>query len=591
MNSIPSWQELESRADLVDLAPLGEASQSSLSKYSKPDDAQRAVQNVGAAFAFHTEREANPWWRLDLKDPYPVAWIVVHNRPRFEAKAASLVTEISQDGVDWRVLHRNPGIFGSGQGGDPLVIAVPEGMNVRFVRLSLEAEEMFHLSRVQAFASRNPGVCVAHRIDGLGARLLVMLNTMVFADRHNVDFKFTWPVRSAEAALHHAIESVESTFSSRFIAEHYLAELPHGILRPQGDDRVRIAAMLGSGRPLLLAAKNIQSQLRRLENDGRDSGFVKAFERIRFAPRLEDIRRAINAITLPPHPVAVHMRAGDIVYGDYRFSNEFTAKVISYPVARKILLDLLAEGRTPVLFSQDPGTGRLLAGEFGIPLGADLVAGVTGNELETAMAELFLMARCEGIFAGDSNFPIISAVVGAVPLVDPAARFGGRTQVEIIRDGMAGMLAAGVDGLQVAFARWSAVYYSTDDSIVDRVAYMEQAIANDPGNDFYRLIQAGLHFERGESVKADAILQDLYDRHADSKSFAGSGMRRFLRLFFTGTNPRTDTIVAPIRAGGEAGSHLGLYFTGLFQLVRKDTRGAKAWFRRLPQDGPPLKYC
>jgi hypothetical protein len=40
-------KNLSEQENLTDIAPLGKATQSSLSKWSKPDDAQRAVMDVG----------------------------------------------------------------------------------------------------------------------------------------------------------------------------------------------------------------------------------------------------------------------------------------------------------------------------------------------------------------------------------------------------------------------------------------------------------------------------------------------------------------------------------------------------------------
>jgi hypothetical protein len=56
--------------NLTDIAPLGRAIQSSLSKWSKPNDAQKAVMNISDVnFAFHTDKKQNPWWELTLGKP------------------------------------------------------------------------------------------------------------------------------------------------------------------------------------------------------------------------------------------------------------------------------------------------------------------------------------------------------------------------------------------------------------------------------------------------------------------------------------------------------------------------------------------
>ncbi|MDR3177343.1 MAG: hypothetical protein LBT96_00010 [Campylobacteraceae bacterium] len=82
--------------NLIDIAPLGKATQSSLSQWSKPNDAQRAVTDVGnVTFAFHTNKEQNPWWILTFDKPKHIEYIILHNRrDAYQERSQRLTIEL-----------------------------------------------------------------------------------------------------------------------------------------------------------------------------------------------------------------------------------------------------------------------------------------------------------------------------------------------------------------------------------------------------------------------------------------------------------------------------------------------------------------
>jgi len=60
--------EIEKYISLVDVAAGKSATQSSLSKWSKPADASRALDpNLEADFSFHTDKMENLWLLGDFK--------------------------------------------------------------------------------------------------------------------------------------------------------------------------------------------------------------------------------------------------------------------------------------------------------------------------------------------------------------------------------------------------------------------------------------------------------------------------------------------------------------------------------------------
>jgi FkbM family methyltransferase len=82
------------------------ARQSSFYRKNYPADA--AVDGVLATdFSIHTaEGDAQPWWEVDLGCPTDIRRIICLDRPKFEARAASMSFSTSLDGANYDVVYR-----------------------------------------------------------------------------------------------------------------------------------------------------------------------------------------------------------------------------------------------------------------------------------------------------------------------------------------------------------------------------------------------------------------------------------------------------------------------------------------------------
>jgi len=136
----------------VNIAPRGACTQSSLSKWSSgPDEANRAVRaEKTGGFAFHTDFQDEPWWRIDLGAAVRFDEILCYNRlDACAERAAKLVVEISHDGEIWGIVHRNEGGFG-GLDGHPLRVVCPDTV-AQYVRLRVADRTALHLDGVEIY--------------------------------------------------------------------------------------------------------------------------------------------------------------------------------------------------------------------------------------------------------------------------------------------------------------------------------------------------------------------------------------------------------------------------------------------------------
>lgn len=137
--------------DKIDIAKSGDAKQSSLSKWSKKDDPQRAVLDLPDEYAFHTKRQINPWWYLQFECSKYVDLIVIENRrnSRFFARAFNLRVEIFDELFVPRTILEGQVEFGTYSKIGPLVI--PVGLDVKAVKITALGKSVLHLASVKIY--------------------------------------------------------------------------------------------------------------------------------------------------------------------------------------------------------------------------------------------------------------------------------------------------------------------------------------------------------------------------------------------------------------------------------------------------------
>ena len=136
----------------VNLARSKPASQSSTSEWSRPNDAQGAVDGIiSGSYAFHTSNQANPWWQVDLGGQASIDEVRIFNRLDCCAeRARTLQVMLSDDGRQWRTVYRHGGNLFGGRDGKPLKVAL-SGASARYVRLQLNEANWFHLDEVEVY--------------------------------------------------------------------------------------------------------------------------------------------------------------------------------------------------------------------------------------------------------------------------------------------------------------------------------------------------------------------------------------------------------------------------------------------------------
>jgi hypothetical protein len=105
-------------------------------------------------YGFHTEREQQPWWCVDLLAPHRIGEIHIYNRSDSAVvarRAADLEVMASHDTDHWTTLLARASSEPFGLDGTPLVISVTSAEPYRFILVRLPGTGFLHLDEVEVY--------------------------------------------------------------------------------------------------------------------------------------------------------------------------------------------------------------------------------------------------------------------------------------------------------------------------------------------------------------------------------------------------------------------------------------------------------
>ena len=117
------------------------------------DDAIGACDGIkDGTWGFHTDRQDDPWWQIDLGKITSLERIAIYNRCDFADRASRLVILLSDDAETFRQVYRHDGkVFFGHTDGKPLIVEFGDA-TARYVRLQLPGRDYFHLDEVEIYA-------------------------------------------------------------------------------------------------------------------------------------------------------------------------------------------------------------------------------------------------------------------------------------------------------------------------------------------------------------------------------------------------------------------------------------------------------
>lgn len=397
---------------------------------------------------------------------------------------------------------------------------------------------------------------VTNRKDGLGGRLLAMANAKALADRLGYRFGFTWNSRNILDEGSHTVDVVGKIFSADFIDRHWLGEkisrAGFGVLGGKEFTPSDLGAVARQGRLRGWICDEFDALDFFHDDNAEPVGRSETLRAFGFSPAVRNALDAAGKRRFPGPMAALHLRSGDIVYGQNRRRLVFAEKVIPSVLAKAIITELSSRGLTTLLVGQDHATLDYLTAETGALRTNDFGAGEFREETLNAFFEMALMARCQQIHAGGSIYATVASLLGDRPCIGPSALFGKSRAAEIVTEELRAH-QSDYHRLESAFGyRWA--FQALEDEISPARAreLLGKAQALDPENDAYDLKMAAACFRDGDHAAGEAILKSLMISQSRRRSSIPLPMMDVLTSRLGGYRPMAndfDVFLAAARAG------------------------------------------
>ncbi len=442
---------------------------------------------------------------------------------------------------------------------------------------------------------------VCNRTDGLGERLRAMCNAIAIAEFLGLGFRFSWPAGMKDHPQFHAVRPAEMTFSPDFVRAHRVdslaavdyAELAKARYTPDG--LREMAAQSPHG--LLVQRDDLREIMDMRAQPDWQPRFRRAFDSLPFCAGAEGARAHALTATMPPDCVAIHLRAGDIVFGEHRFRNLYSSKVVTYPVAKRLIAYLIEQGKYPLIFGQDAATCNLLAERFGVRtaaawLGMGRSEGGEADALEAAIAEIVLMSRCERILAGNSGFALLAAGLSGVIHDNPVGLLTPEQTVAlIVSDADLDDTSVALPDLQRAFAFFTAYRLGQKSAPAeDRLTMLGRAIHYDRHNAFYRITKACEYIGAGRWKMAEGELERLFQTsYRPGSAMTASELYRMLPQGKARINEMAPLMKTIARLAARPEAPYANFLLGMVAMISHDPAAA-GFIARSPAGDPANPY-
>ena len=112
---------------------------------------------ISSELGFHTDRERNPWWQVNLEGLYLIDRVQIHNRRHCAERLRTFTILRSVNGLDWFPCFkkRDSAVFGATDSAP--FVAKPNGEHIaRYIRIRLDAYDFLHFNECEIFGHPIP---------------------------------------------------------------------------------------------------------------------------------------------------------------------------------------------------------------------------------------------------------------------------------------------------------------------------------------------------------------------------------------------------------------------------------------------------
>lgn len=438
------WKE----DDLIDIAIGKIATQSSVCKMSRENDACRAVNpciyNQKIPYSSCTAYEFNPWWMIDLESEYKIETILVYNSSIDPEAIKSLEVYVSNDKEHWQYIEKDLFAWNSL---NSIEISLSQRISTRYVKFSLQGKNSLKLKKVQIFIRKYKGIIIPTRQDGFGARMIAVLNAMYLAEKTGFKFGLWWPEYKNYGDKDNAIivENENKIFSEKFIQEYSVTnskiDIIEGLEYASIDDikNGNFGSTLGWWKSYPLDCNMIID----LDESDYIETCKKNWRNIDFSMQYKNIILSQSQYLKSRNNIGIHVRNGETIFA-YNFRRLIFQKMIMdrfFPL--ELVVELVLRNQNSesniILFGMDTeglnkvkSITRSLSESKLIFLSSDFISKEM-SEMEKIFFDVSLLSQAGTVFCVKQSFYTkFASLIGNCRLIEYDSIFSMEEQFDII---------------------------------------------------------------------------------------------------------------------------------------------------------------
>jgi len=379
-------------------------------------------------------------------------------------------------------------------------------------------------------------IIVSNRTDGLGERLCAMMNAIRLADALDTDFRFHWtsdiwnPVYHQLATdkdkqiLGQSVASQEEIFAVSFIKDYALTQHNPQKYRPCPPKPMTLAKFKAAEVDGAIAGwvpnQNFlentwdKSFLQKVKTSSKD-----AFGRIAFCPPIEALVQSAQNERLPRFD-AIHLRSGDMVFGEVRKWGQWSNKVLNPSVAIDLIRTIKKKGRQVILFGQDVDGLKALSHELDCLFVGDMIPATATTPTQRALYEIVLMSRAQNIYAGYSGFSRAACMIGNTRAKLPSQLYSIENYLDVTLTDL-GNNSDKYHPLVSAYSYWQAYDLGAQYlNLPQQYEIITCAAKHDPDNLLFAVLQVALLYRMGQDILAEDLIKKQMARRPDGDFIA-----------------------------------------------------------------------
>ncbi|EAJ2879208.1 hypothetical protein A0X34_00605 [Campylobacter coli] len=439
------WKE----DDLIDVAIGKIATQSSICKMSRENDACRAVNpciyNQKIPYSSCTACEFNPWWMIDLESEYKIEAIFIYNSSIDPEAIKTLEIYVSNDKEYWQYIEKDLFVWNRLTS---IEINLSQRISARYVKFSLQGKNSLKLKKVQIFIRKHKGVIIPTRQDGFGARMIAVLNAMYLAEKTGFKFRLWWPEYKNYGDKDNAIivENENKIFSEKFIQKYSITnskiDIIEGLEYASIDDikNGNFGSTLGWWKSYPLDRNTIID----LDESDYIETCKKNWRNIDFSTQYKNIILSQSQyLNKNRNNIGIHVRNGETIFA-YNFRRLIFQKMIMdrfFPL--ELVIELVLRNQSGesniILFGMDTeGLNKVkcitksLSESKLVFLSSDFISKEM-SEMEKIFFDVSLLSQVRSVFCVKQSFYTkFASLIGDCRLVEYDSVFSMEEQFDII---------------------------------------------------------------------------------------------------------------------------------------------------------------